>query len=204
MPGMKGSRMSLNTTEERSRRQRAPQSQKPRAACAAKIHASPAVHLRVAGPGHVPHPLRRDRRRRKRPSRRRPPPWPIGSKTAELDAEGMSPSTSAARAICAAVLIFETDSGFTRTGLPSHDRSIAADDEQVAGDHHDQPAGQHALEDRERHEDGDEQRLVGDRIEIGAELARRMSKRLAMKPSAASDDASRNEEHGRDARNGRQ
>ncbi len=45
-----------------------------------------------------------------------------------------------------------------------------ADDEEIAADdEHDQPGRQFALE-SEGHEDGDEQRLVGDRVEIGAEL----------------------------------
>ena len=84
-----------------------------------------------------------------------------------------SASTVPASTICATVFALLTASGLMRDGMVEkprqHDRG---DDEDVARDDGDDEPGRQLTPDAQRDEDRDEQQLVGERIEIGAELRR--------------------------------
>ena len=87
-----------------------------------------------------------------------------------IEAVGADPESEASERICATVLSFDTQTGRISTGLSSSQETSTATGSSRLGTRRDrEPGGQNGVN-GQRNIDRNQQRLVGERIEIGAEF----------------------------------
>ncbi len=114
-----------------------------------------------------------DRRRSRGRVRTATSPATTAESKAASKRKPCSARTSVASVICATVFALDTGSGPNRHRLADEPRQHkAGNDHDVARHHEDDQRDRQGAGDPERHIDRYDQRLVGQRIEIGAELAR--------------------------------